>query len=150
MSMCAIYGDKSRWAGVGKAGLGGSCQGQIINHHLVDGPGQGCLTTLLGAQLQKSVGHRSSHFLGRSASLCTCRLMHFYHIGLVWYQRFWQTDGGENLGDVEKQVMLTHTRKDLNPQWGWRVSSSSCPCGFPPDLPGSSYRIMQNLGDRAT
>lgn len=55
-SMCAIYGDKSRWAGVGKARLSGSCQGQIINHHLVDGPGQGCLMTLLGGTVTEKCG----------------------------------------------------------------------------------------------
>lgn len=54
--MCAIYGDKSRWAGVGKARLSGSCQGQIINHHLVDGPGQGCLTILLGGTVTEKCG----------------------------------------------------------------------------------------------
>lgn len=142
--MCAIYGDKSRWAGVGKARLSGSCQGQIINHHLVDGPGQGCLRTLLGGTVTGKYGPREQPLpwtVSKNLYLRVKALLP-HRTGLV--PKIWKTGGEENLGDVGKQVMLTPTRKGLNPQWRCGVCLSLCLCGFPPDHPGSSHRTKDN------
>lgn len=57
------------------------------------------------------MGHRSSHFLGQSVRLNEIsrrdNAVLSRPAGFIT-KDFRQTGGGENLGDVERQVILTH------------------------------------------